>query len=151
MAAPEDLVGILDPNEQVEIYLKQKFYHVKIDIDSVLITNQRIILRHPHALGLKKDYTDYNYQDIEDVTIDRGIVRSTLKLKLKLEGPPIILNDIPKAEADKAYRIIRDSINSSNTAIFTEENAPQMILCKYCGTKNKLEDTNCTNCGAPLN
>jgi hypothetical protein len=151
MAVPQDLVSILGPNEQIAVYLKQKFYHVKIDIDSVVITNQRIILRHPHALGLKKDYTDYNYRDLENVNLDRGIMRSTLRLTLKFNGPPITLNDIPKADADKAYTTIRENINNTQTAAQTQETMPPMIFCKYCGAKNKPQDTNCTNCGAPLN
>jgi len=77
IAAPNDLKDILDPNETVELYIKQKFYHLAVDIDSVVMTNQRVILRHPHALGLKKDYTDYTYLDFRDVIIDKGIVRST--------------------------------------------------------------------------
>ena len=51
MASPDDLKDVLDPNETVELYIKRKFYSLAIDIDSVVITNQRIILRHPHALG----------------------------------------------------------------------------------------------------
>ena len=42
------------------------------------------ILRHPHALGLKKDYTDYNYRDIRNVVLDKGILRSTIKCTLRL-------------------------------------------------------------------
>lgn len=79
LSAPEDLNNILGPNETVEIYIKQKIYHPKINIDSVVITSERIILRHPHALGLKKDYTDFNYRDVANVIIDRGIARSTIK------------------------------------------------------------------------
>jgi hypothetical protein len=44
----------------------------------VIITNERIIFRHPHALGLKKDYTDYSYRDITNVTLDKGILRSSI-------------------------------------------------------------------------
>jgi hypothetical protein len=84
MAAPEDLNKILGPNETVEMYIKQKIYHPKINIDSVVVTNERIILRHPHALGLKKDYTDFNYRDISNVILDKGIVRSTIKCTLRL-------------------------------------------------------------------
>lgn len=51
MATPEDLKDILDPNETVELYITQKFYHLVIDIDSVVITNQRVILRHPPPSG----------------------------------------------------------------------------------------------------
>ena len=70
--APDDLKNILGPNEQVQIYIKQKFYHPKINIDSIILTNERIILRHPHALGLKKDYTDFSYQDISNVALNKG-------------------------------------------------------------------------------
>lgn len=69
---PNDVKKVLGPNEQVELQIKQKIYHPKISIDSVVITNERVILRHPHALNLEKDYTDYNYQDISNVILDKG-------------------------------------------------------------------------------
>jgi len=103
MATPDDLNSILDPNETVELYIKQKFYHLAIDIDSVVITNERVILRHPHVLGLKKDYTDFNYMDFENVIIDKGIVRSTIKFTFKSAAAPLLLNDIPNADAQKTY------------------------------------------------
>ena len=150
MAAPNDLMDILDPNETVEVYIKQKFYHYKIDIDSVVITNERVILRHPHALGLKKDYTDYNYSDFENVIIDKGIMRSTIKCTFKTAIAPLILNDIPKADADKAYRIIRDNITKAQTIALTQSTTPEMIICSYCGTKNQPDASKCVNCGANL-
>ena len=150
MATPDDLKDVLDPNETVELYIKQKFYHLVIDIDSVVITNQRVILRHPHVLGLKKDYTDYNYLDFENVIIDKGIVRSTIKCTFKSTVPPLMLNDVPKADAEKAYRIIRDNISQAQTKALTEETTPAMIICSYCGTKNKPDASKCINCGANL-
>src|SRR5208283_2218763 len=150
MSAPEDLTNILDPNETVALYIKQKFYHLAIDIDSVVITNERVILRHPHALGLKKDYTDFNYMDFENVIIDKGIVRSTVKCTFKSAVPPLILNDVPNSDAQKAYRIIRDNISKAQTQALTEETTPQMIICSYCGTKNKPDASKCVNCGANL-
>ncbi len=150
MAAPNDLMNILDPNETVELYIKQKFYHYKIDIDSVVITNERVILRHPHALGLKKDYTDYNYSDFDDVVIDRGILRSTIKCTFKTNAAPLLLNDVPKADAEQAYRIIRDNITKAQTTALTQGTTPEMIVCSYCGTKNKPDAAKCINCGANL-
>lgn len=150
MTAPNDLTSILDPNETIELYIKQKFYHLKLDIDSVIITSKRVILRHPHALGLKKDYTDFNYNDFENVIINKGIVRSTIKCTFKAALPPLVLNDVPKADADKAYRIIRDNINKAQTLALTEGTTPEMIICSYCGTKNKPDASKCINCGANL-
>jgi hypothetical protein len=111
MSAPSDLKGLLGPDEKVEVYIQQKIYHPKINIDSVVITNERVILRHPHALGLKKDYTDYNYRDISNVVLDKGIVRSTLKLTLRFGGEPLSLNDLPNADAEKAYGVIRENVD----------------------------------------
>ena len=83
MATPDDIKNILGSNEKVELYIQEKIYHPRINIEAVIITNERIIFRHPHALGMKKDYTDYSYRDITNVKLDKGILRSTIKLMLK--------------------------------------------------------------------
>ncbi len=69
MSTPDDIKNIIGSNEKVELYIKEKIFHPRINIDSVIITNERVILRHPHALGLKKDYTDYSYRDITNVVL----------------------------------------------------------------------------------
>ena len=116
MSAPEDLKKILGPNETVEMYIQQKIYHPKINIDSVVITNERIILRHPHALGLKKDYTDFNYKDFANVILDKGVLRSTIKCSLRFGGEPLTLGDLPNSDAEKAYGIIRENISKISPA-----------------------------------
>jgi len=110
MDAPDDITKIMGPNEKVELYIKQKIYHPQINIDSVVFTNERMLLRHPHALGLKKDYTDYNYRDIANVILEKGILRSTIKCALRLGGEPLSLGDLPNTEAEQAYGIIRENI-----------------------------------------
>ncbi len=112
---PEDLTKILGPNEKIELYIKQKIYHPQIDIDSVAITNERIILRHPHALRLKKDYTDFNYKDMANVVLEKGVLRSTIKCTLRFGGEPLTLNDLPNSDAEKAYGIIRENISRPQT------------------------------------
>jgi hypothetical protein len=107
---PDDLKKILGPNEQVALYTSKKIYHPTINVDSLVLTNERIILRHPHALGTKKDYTDFNYQDISNVVLEKGPLRSTIKSKLRLGGEPLTLGDLPNSEAEKAYGIIRENV-----------------------------------------
>lgn len=85
---PEDLTQILAPNEKVELYLQQRIYHPQISIDSVAITNERIILRHPYDLRLKKNYTDFNYKDIANVVLNRGVLRSTIRCTLRFGANP---------------------------------------------------------------
>jgi hypothetical protein len=112
-AIPEDLRNVLGPNEEIQLYVEQKMYHPTLYVDSVAITNQRIILRHPHALGLKKDYTDFGYQDIANVVLERGVLRSTVKCMLRFGGEPLTLTDLPDSEAEKAYGIIRENLARS--------------------------------------
>lgn len=119
MEVPDDAMKILGPNEKVELYIKQKIYHPKINIDSVILTNERMILRHPHDLRLKKDYTDYSYRDISNVVLDKGILRSTIRCTLRFGGEPLALGDLPNSEAEKAYGIIRENISKFQTPFST--------------------------------
>ena len=103
------MIHLLGPSEQVELYIKQKVYHPTINVDSVLLTNERIILRHPRDLGLKKDYTDFSYTDIANVILDRGILRSTVKCVLRFGGDPLLLSELPNSDAESLWDNSRES------------------------------------------
>lgn len=156
---PVDIAKILGPGEQVQLYLQQKIYHPKISIDSVLLTNQRIILRHPHALNLKKDFTDFSYTDIANAILDKGILRSTIRCALRLGGDPLSLNDLPNTDAEKAYGIIRSNISRYQTP-FSQGYAPAQVMmaqapsigqrCGKCGQTNMAGARFCGSCGGQL-
>jgi len=166
---------ILGPNEQPQLYIKQKIYHPKISIDSILITNERVILRHPHAMGLKKDYTDYNYQDVTNVELAKGITRSTVRLVLRFGGEPLALENLPNSDAQAAYGVIRENLtryqapftqNRMNTPAYQQPPSAQAppaggaptvierevvkIKCRYCGALNDETSKACSSCGANL-
>ncbi len=159
---PDDVKGILGPNEQVQLYIKEKIYHPRINIDSVVITNQRIILRHPHAMGLKKDYTDYNYQDIVNVLLKKGITRSSLSCTLRLGGDPLSLDDLPNSEAQKAYGIIRENLVRYQTPYAPAAAGVPPVRqavpppnfatasCRNCGSQLVAGQKFCGNCGHPV-
>jgi hypothetical protein len=116
MSPPTDeLKNILAPNEQVQLYIRKKFYHSKIMIESVAITNERIILKHATAPGLEKDHTDYNYGDIKDVEV-KGVLRSTLRVMLK-GGESLLLDDMANSDAQEAYGIIKQNLASENAKL----------------------------------
>ncbi|OLD00929.1 hypothetical protein AUG19_08620 [archaeon 13_1_20CM_2_54_9] len=161
---PSDIAHLLGPNEQVQLYIQQKIYHPKINVDSVVLTNERVILRHPHALGLKKDYTDFSYTDIANAILDKGIIRSTVKCVLRFGGDPLMLNDLPNEQAEKAYGIIRENLARFQTPFSTgyaamgpggtpplqQQMAAQMKTCSKCGQKSAQGLKFCGACGSPL-
>jgi hypothetical protein len=159
---PDDLKQVLSPNEQVLLYMKQKIYRPKISIDSVVITNMRVILRHPHAMNLKKDYTDYNYQDIANVELAKGVMRSTLKFTLRLGGEPLMLDSIPNDQAQKAYGLIRENLvrfqnpmaAASAGLLPMGQTAPTQQAavgyCNKCGAPLSPGQMFCGKCGTPV-
>jgi len=174
---PDDVRKLLGPNEVVQLYIKQKIYHPRVNIDSVVLTNERVILRHPHALGLRKDYTDYNYQDMSNVKLDKGILRSTIRCTLRFGGVPLELPDLPNSEAQSAYGLIRENLvryqspSASGAGLVppdlqtTRQPAPVpspaaapvviekevvKIRCKYCGTLNDETAKVCSSCGGNI-
>jgi hypothetical protein len=164
---PSDIARILGPGEQVELFIQQKIYHPKINIDSVVLTSQRIILRHPHELGLKKDFTDFNYTDVANAILDKGMLRSTVKITLRFGGDPLNLNDLPNSDAEKAYGIIRSNISRFQTpfstgyagmapvmptAAMVQQQPPQMqgIVCNRCGARSAAGMRFCGSCGKPF-
>jgi DNA-directed RNA polymerase subunit RPC12/RpoP len=159
---PDDLKQILGPSEQVQLYLKQKIYRPTINIDSVVITNMRVILRHPHALGLKKDYTDYNYQDISNVELAKGLTRSTLRFTLRLGGDPLALDSIPNDQAQKAYGLVRENLlkfqspyAAAAAGVMPAGVAPPQQVssagyCNKCGTPLSAGQMFCGRCGSPV-
>jgi len=161
-SVPGDLHSILGPNERVLLYVRQRIYHPKINIDSVVITNERIILRHPHSLGIRKDYTDYNYQDISNVVLEKGIVRSTIRWTLRFGGDPLSLNDLPNSDAQKAYGIIRENLvrfQAPFTSVavgmppFGQASwaAPSTtVTCPMCGARVPPAYRFCGECGGPI-
>lgn len=161
---PGDLKNLLGPDEQMQLFIEQKIYHPKINVDSIVITNQRIILRHPHALRLKKDYTDFNYRDISNVILDKGILRSTVQCTLRLGGDPLSLSDLPNSEAEKAYAIIRENLNRFQSPLTmgygavpgyvapsqVQPQAAPVRVCPKCGTPLGPGQSFCGSCGASV-
>jgi hypothetical protein len=157
MDVPEDVKKILGPNEEVELYIEQRIYHPKFNIDSVIITNMRVILRQPHALGLLKDFVDYSYQDIANVILDKGFLRSTIKFTLRFGGEPLVLEDLPNDEAAKAYGIIRQNLTrfQSGYGFVPGSQAPDVgkgtdMVCRKCGASVPFGQKFCGNCGTKM-
>jgi Bacterial PH domain len=148
--APSDVRNMLGPNERVELYFKQKIFHPAINIQGVALTNERIILRQPHYIA--KDYPAFHYTDFDNVTIHKGVLRSTLIFSPKAGTKAEALKELPKLpnrRAQTACGIIQENILRYQTPFAGISSLPS-VPCKKCGASNVGNAKHCTSCGASL-
>jgi len=113
---PDDVLPLLDEDEKVLFSIKQKKYRPAINIESATITSKRVILRRPSMLRIKKSYVDYSYADITNIVLDKGPLRSTIMLNLKMDANDLVIEDIPNEMAQQAFRLIREGIDQARAA-----------------------------------
>jgi hypothetical protein len=110
---PDDVLPLLDEGEKVLFSIKQRKYRPAINIESATITSKRVILRTPSMLRIKKSYVDYSYADITNIVLDKGPLRSTIMLNLKMDANDLVIEDIPNDMAQQAFRLIREGIDKT--------------------------------------
>jgi len=152
---PEDVRNILNPGEKILLAVKQS-----LDIlpEMIFVTNRRIVFRKSSALGLKKTVTDYPYSEIVNITIDRGLVRSTVEIKMR-SGGELKITDIPKEAAYQLHRAIRERISGVHeepkalelpSLPGAEAKRIEKLKCPHC-SKEVVEDFSiCPHCGFAL-
>jgi hypothetical protein len=113
MEIPDDIMPMLDNDEKVLYSVKQKKYRPAVNTESLIITSRRVILRKPSMMNIKKSYTDYNYSDISNIILDKGPLRSTIILNLKLDANDLIIENVPNDMAQQAFRLIRERVDQS--------------------------------------
>src|SRR5688572_3400518 len=113
MEVPDDVLPLLDEGEKVLFSIKQRKYRPAINIESATITSKRVILRTPSMLRIKKSYVDYSYADITNIVLDKGPLRSTIMLNLKMDANDLMIEDIPNDMAQQAFRLIREGIDQA--------------------------------------
>jgi PH (Pleckstrin Homology) domain-containing protein len=157
---PRDVINELGPGEEVQLFIKTKIYHPRINVNSVVITNERIILRQPNRLFWKRHSPAFLYTDLTPPTLDKGALRSTIRSQLKSTGKPFILDNLPNSDAEKAYGVIQSNILRYQTPFSTGPamNAPYVpvpgspmgAICRKCGHASRPGSMFCDSCGAKL-
>lgn len=115
MEVPDDVLPLLDEDEKVLYNIKQRKYRPAINIESATITSKRVILRTPSMLRIRKSYVDYSYSDITNIVLDKGPLRATIMLNLKMDANDLVIDDIPNNMAQEAFRLIREGIDQART------------------------------------
>ena len=157
---PRDVIKELGPGEEVQLYIETKVYHPRINVDSYVITNERIIFRQPNRLLGRRHSPAFLYTDLAPPTLDKGPLRSTIRSQFKSTGKPFVLDNLPNADAEKAMGVIQSNIARYQTPFSTGPiaNAPFVpapglamgLVCGKCGRASRQGSKFCDSCGAKL-
>ena len=74
---PEEIQNILEFDEKVLFAFQQAGMGGKVTgLESILLTDRRVIKMKPKTLGLRVDVSDYLYTDMANVKLTKGMLRS---------------------------------------------------------------------------
>ena len=94
MKALDDILSQLDDNEKVHFSIRQKKYRPTINVESITITNQRVIGCRPSLLRIRKSFIDFMYSDITNIVLDKGPLHSSIMLNLRMDSYDLVIEDI---------------------------------------------------------
>jgi len=123
----------LDEDEEVLMVIRQTKNIFKpgsslITPDTIFATTKKIIIRNPSALGLRQNIEIYNYEQIVDVKLEKGMFSSRIGINVPGSIYDGIIEALPKDEAEDLLKIIYERINKKKTS--SSDDDPLIILKK---------------------
>lgn len=109
----KDIQSMLLRGEQVLFKANQSRFKPggsKLTPNTVYVTNQRIMFRNPKLFGLKKDYIDVFYRDINQIRLKKGVFSTEIQVSSRFQDSPIILPAVDKKDAEQIGGYIRKGI-----------------------------------------
>ena len=150
---PEDMKHLINYDEKVIWVVRGS--------ETVVVSDQRIIMRKTGGLGLKKTFVDYPYSNMVNIKLDRGIRRASVEILMRAGVQSIKIAGLSKADAFQLHRILRENIihasgsegpqpfpvfvQSSKRSVDRDEE-DVALLCKKCGHKVSADFTICPFC-----
>jgi len=137
----------LDEDEQVIMVIRQTKNPLKpgsslITPDIIFATTKKIIIRNPSAFGLRQNIEIYNYEQIIDVKLEKGMFSSRIGINVPGSIYDGIIEALPKDEAEQLLKIIYEKIKQKKTT--STDDDPLTILKKRFAkgeiTKEEYED-----------
>lgn len=107
---PDDVKRLLQFNEKVLLSAETARSASLINPETIFITSQRVIVKRPTTLGLRKNLEDYRYTDIANVHLKRGIIRSGVILKMRFLSDNVEVDNFPKEVGEKIFRLVQDGV-----------------------------------------
>lgn len=123
----------LDEDEQVLMVIRQTKNPLKpgsslITPDTIFATTKKIIIRNPSAFGLRQNIEIYNYEQIVDVKLEKGMFSSRIGINVPGSIYDGIIEALPKDEAEDLLKIIYSRMKQKKNS--SPDDDPLTILKK---------------------
>jgi len=99
---PEDIKRLINYDEKVAWVVQGS--------DTVVVSDQRLIIKKSAGLGLKKSFVDYPYSNMVNVKLERGVRRASVEILMKSGVQSIRIGNLSKSDAYQLHRIVRENI-----------------------------------------
>ena len=110
----EKIADRLDSTEEVLMVCKQTKNPLKsggslFTPNTIIVTDQKILIRNPSALGLRQNLESFRYDTIVDLKLERGMFSASIDVNVPGLGYTRI-DAIKKDEAEEILRIYQNAI-----------------------------------------
>jgi len=128
----DDIKNMLSMGEKVLFMARQsrlKPGGSKFTPNTVYLTNQRILFRNPRLFGLKKDYIDVYYRDINQIKLKKGVFSTEIHLQSRFQTEPIKLPAVDKKDAEYIGSMVKKGMAQElEGQIIAEKNTSPRVL-----------------------
>lgn len=108
---PKEIQNILEFDEKVLLAFQQAGLGGKVmGLESIFVTDRRVIKMKPKTLGLRADVNDFLYKDMANVKLNKGMLRSSIGINMRFMSEPVSIENIPKDGANRIFKTIQDGI-----------------------------------------
>ena len=114
LAEIEKIADRLEPEEEVLLVTRQtknplKSGHSMFTPNTVIVTDRKIILRDPSALGLRQNLESFRFDSIVDLKLERGVFSASISVNVAGLGFSRI-DAISKDDAEQILRIYQEAV-----------------------------------------
>jgi len=114
----EKIADRLDEDEKVLFVTRQTKNPLKpggsiLTPNSIIVTDKKLIIRNPSALGLRQKLEFYTYDNIIDVKLERGVLSAALEINVPGSFKDARVDAISKDDAEQILKMMQEGIKKS--------------------------------------
>ncbi len=157
VSIPDDMKHLINYDEKILWVVRAS--------ETVVVSDQRIILRKAGGLGLKKSFVDYSYANMVNIKMERGVRRASVEIIMHAGVQSIKISNLTKSDAYQLHRFLRENIVRASSSQ-PRQTYPVIIqsserssdhdrdkaesTCKKCGRNVSADFLLCPFCRYPI-